>query len=250
MNIQGFNNYNKFAMNNYAPQKRIKDETFSSVQTESAASPSFKARGQENRFWEWVGKHVSNIYSKPAYNSEKVQTLCEKLAKMNLGDITTHMTVLGSTITSFMYMFKTWKNDKIEQENKPALIANQGACWALPTVGAYVADSKLKNKIKKWEYRYAGLNDQRNALSNMTKEQLKQAEKDLAFRKGLFRSLASIAVFTTMYRFITPVFVTPITNKVGEYFNNRKKAKAAAQQTALEVEMKTNTENKKLSTAA
>lgn len=245
MNIQGFNNYNNLLANNYTQQKRVKNETPANSQPESMNSPSFRAKGKENKLWEWVGKQVSKIYSEPAYNSEKIQTICEKLAKMNLGDMTTHMTVLGSTITSFIYMLRTWKNDKIEQDDKPALIANQGACWALPTVGAYWADSKFKDKFKKWEYRYAGLNDQRNALSNMTKEQLKEAEKNLAFRKGLFRSLASLVVFTTMYRFVTPVLVTPFTNKVGNWYNERKKA-----QKTQEVVMTPNYDDKKLSTAA
>lgn len=244
MNIQGFNNYNNMALNNYSRKNRIQYETLAPEQQSITSTPSFKGK-EESKFLKWLGKTFSKFYGEKVYNSERLQTLSEKLAKMNLGDITTHMQVLGSTITSGVYVSKTLNNDKIESENKPALAANQAACWALPTIGAYWTDKKLRNKIKNREYRYSGLNDQKHALSNMTKEQLKAAEKKLAFRKGLFRTLASTVVFTTIYRFITPVFVTPFTNKFGNWWNNHKKAKKAQ-----EVVMTPNYDNKKLSTAA
>ena len=231
MNIQGFNNYNNILLTKQVSKNKANtDFPYSNtVGTSPQNSPSFKRK--ENKFWEWIGKSFSKMYGEKVYNSTALQTLSEKLAKMNLGDMTTHMAVLGSTITSGVYVTKTLKSDKIEEENKPALAANQAACWAIPTVGAYWVDKKLKGKIfKKWEYKYAGFNDQRNAMSNMTKDQLKEAEKQLALRKGLFRSLASITVFTLIYRFITPVVVTPFTNKIGNYLNERKKSKALLQQ--------------------
>ena len=231
MNIHRFNNYNNILPTQQVSQQH-KTKTglhYSNIDgTPTQSAPSFK--GKENKFWEWIGKFFSKIYGEKVYNSTALQNLSEKLAKMNLGDMTTHMAVLGSTITSGVYVSKTLKSDKIEDENKPALAANQAACWAIPTVGAYWADKKLKGLFKKWEYKYAGFNDQRNALSNMTPKELKEAEKQLALRKGLFRSLASITVFTLIYRFITPVLVTPFTNNIGNYLNKRKKSKALLQQ--------------------
>ena len=44
--------------------------------------------------------------------------------------------------------------------------------------------------------------------------------------KGV-RALAALAVFTLIYRYATPVLITPIANKIGDKLNERSKAKEA-----------------------
>ena len=52
-------------------------------------------------------------------------------------------------------------------------------------------------------------------------------EKSLGNRIKGVRILASLATFTLIYRYITPVLITPIANKIGDKLNAKSKEKHA-----------------------
>ena len=85
--------------------------------------------------------------------------------------------------------------------------------------------------IKNKEYRYSGLQQQAAAEAKMN--------GNIAKSKGIIdslgnkvkgvRVLASLAVFTIIYRYATPVLITPIANKIGDKINANKQKKREEQ---------------------
>lgn len=62
--------------------------------------------------------------------------------------MTTHMSALGSTLISGMYVVKTLENDKLDQEKRKTLAINDVLTWGISTLGAYFLDAKLADR---WE---------------------------------------------------------------------------------------------------
>ena len=88
---------------------------------------------------------------------------------------------------------------------------------------AYTVNNALGDLNKKIEYKYAGIQEQKKALGKLSEPQMKELIKKQGTRLKGFRTLASLATFTLIYRYITPVAITPIANRIGEKFNAKKK---------------------------
>lgn len=60
-------------------------------------------------------------------------------------NMTTHMSVLGSTLISGMYVVRTLSNDKLDEKRRKTLAINDALTWGVSTAGMYFADKKLGN---------------------------------------------------------------------------------------------------------
>lgn len=150
-----------------------------------------------------------------------------------------HFAAVGSAITSGLYMYKTLDNDKLDKDRKQTLAINQGLTFGISTIGAYALDKSVDNWWQKIMAQYAGIQLGDNKLA----EKFKTAEKglnefikeqhpgklteQLAKRLDGMNLVKKMFVFGMVYRYLVPVLVTPIANKIGEHRIAQKKAQEA-----------------------
>ena len=124
-----------------------------------------------------------------------------------------HLIAAESLWLSGFYMQQTAKSKKIEKDQKLPMIINQGITAVLCTIGAYKLDGVINKKLDKFKEVYKRMNPQLE-------------EKVMNRRLMGIRLLGPIVIFTTIYRFIGPVVVTPIANKISELIEpHNKKSK-------------------------
>ena len=145
-------------------------------------------------------------------NFKPAQKLFEKTANSDV-NIVKHLSALNGLIISGMYVVKTLQNDKLDPERKPTLAINQAAVSVVSTVLGYTFDKVANKKVDKVIEKFQA--------ANMGKG----AEK-LAEYAGGIKAAASMMIFGTVYRYISPVLVTPIANKLGNIVADRKAQKA------------------------
>ena len=100
-------------------------------------------------------------------------------------------------------MQQTASSKKIEKDQKPAMIINQGITALACTAGAYLIDGKVNKMLDKFKGVYKRVNPQ------MEQELLDK-------RLGAIRLLGPLVIFTTIYRFVGPVILTPVANYISE----------------------------------
>lgn len=212
------------------------------VVTDSA--PSFKGeegvenavsfRGKAPKKSSWFIRKFGELYGKPLIESENVSKISEKLSKWP-GSITQHMATLGSFITSSVYVQQTLNKKDLDKERRNTLAINQVLCFIIPTIAAYTVDKFLQGFVKSKEYRYAGLKTQQANIANYEGKKVgEEIYKGLGKKLKGIRILASLAVFTMIYRYATPVIITPIANWIGNKVNAKHDNKAANAQKAEE----------------
>ena len=124
---------------------------FATVAKEVASSATPKAQGWYDKLTEWIAK---NYYAR-FYNSKAAKYIVEHTSSPKWNNMTTHMSALGSTLISGMYVMRTLQNDKLDPEKRKTLAINDGLTWVLSTAGAYLLDSKLGNLCDKATTRFA-----------------------------------------------------------------------------------------------
>ncbi len=184
---------------------------------------AFKGKKSDPEKVNWFIKQFGKFYGKPIIESEKVANFAKKLDKIP-GELTQHMMTLGSLITSSTYMARTLNNKELDSDKKKTLAINQGLCFVIPTIAAYSVDIALNNSIKKFEY----------WVSNRIEYAIDKAKaegKDITALEGMrknvkgVRVLKSICVFALIYRYLTPVLITPIANMIGDSLTAKRHAK-------------------------
>ena len=203
------NRYNKANLRNAEPQP---------IQTASS-EVSFKGG-----FGDKVGKVFGEKYAQKMLDKPWMHTLSTKLASASKL-MTQHMATLGSFLTSAVYFIRTITNKDLDPEKRNTLGINQIGCFVVPTGCAYGVDHGLRKFNKNMEYRYSGLKRQQMALGKISPEKCAALEKSLGTKLKCFGALMGLATFTTIYRYATPVLITPVANKLGDWWNNRNKGK-------------------------
>ena len=191
-------------------------------------NPNFRAAAPAKNFGDKIGEFCAKYYAKPLYNKMWLQRFSEQVAKVP-GSYTEHMSALGSAITSSVYMKRTLDNKDLDNDKKKTLAVNQGLCFVIPTILSYWVNGKLLGFNKKQEYKYAGIQEAKKANGLIPPEKLKEFEAKLGDRLKGFKTLSSLLTFTLIYRYASPVIITPLANKVGAKLNsNKKEAKKTA----------------------
>lgn len=220
------------AMQNDAVQKDTTSEkvTFKGHQDNDSTrgqTVSFKG-GSKNPLVNWFAKGFGKFYGKPLMASNKLWKISEFLTKIP-GEMTQHMVALGSLITSGTYVQRTLTNKDLDPERRRTLAVNQALCFVVPTIAAYSVDKLINDAVKKNEYRYTGLKlhdlEMDKIAGKVSPKNEAEAYKSLGKKAKGVRVLASLAVFTLIYRYATPVLITPIANKIGDWWNARIAAK-------------------------
>ena len=197
-------------------------------------NPSFKAGKKPDKsiikkFLDWIGEKMAKLYGEKLINSDRMANISAKLSDVP-GGLSQAMQAFGALLTSGTYVARTVNNKDLDPEKRKTLAINQTLCWIVPTIAAYAVDRSINDFVKKKiEYRYSGLQQQKAAVEKL-KGNAKASEEilgSLSKKVAGVRTLASLAVFTIIYRYATPVIITPIANKIGEWNSNRQKAKIA-----------------------
>ena len=145
--------------------------------------------------------------------SEKMTNLIENMGKHNVISLLAAST--GVVISGF-YMYNTAKSKKIEPEHKKPLMVNMGLVTAIATAGGLLINKALDKKITD----YMDFFGKRNA------DKLSQDSIN-ACKTGI-KAASSLLIFTMIYRYISPVIVTPIANKISNHFFGKEHGKKVA----------------------
>ncbi|MBS4760350.1 MAG: hypothetical protein KHX03_06600 [Clostridium sp.] len=124
-----------------------------------------------------------------------------------------HLIAGESLWLSGFYMQQTAKSKQIEKDQKLPMILNQGITALACTWGAYKLDGVINKKMDAYKEVYKRMNPQLE-------------EKVMNRRLTGIRLLGPIVIFTTIYRFIGPVLVTPLANKISELIEPHNKKAA------------------------
>ena len=137
---QFLNNANIRYYKSASNTQRTYQPQFSGVSSKASSVISNKY----DNFTEWI----ANNYYKKFYNSKFAKSFIEHTKGKAWNNMTTHMSALGSTLISGMYVVKTLENDKLAQEKRKTLAINDVLTWGISTLGAYFLDAKLADR---WE---------------------------------------------------------------------------------------------------
>lgn len=189
----------------------------------------------------------------------------KKLASMSdkLDSVVDKMAILGSIIISGMYMTQTLRNKQLDEDRKRTLAINQGLTFGLATLGSVLVDQSLDEWWEKQTVKYAqsrtGDHELGNKIKELNDKAIKEAESKLGKvwdeftkkeRKGVKLTntlkyveeymdnepleiklkgmgvLKKLVIFGTVYRFLSPVLITPFANMLGNKLAQRSNDKA------------------------
>ena len=131
----------------------------------------------------------------------------------------THLLVMDSALISGTYMIRTAKNKKIPKDQKPAMLINDALVWGFSTTCTYLLDSKLNNLAEKTIDKFV----KANKGSTHVMEHLDD------YVKGI-KNIKSLVIAGFIYRYVGPVIMTPLANKISKKVMDRKKAAQAENQ--------------------
>lgn len=166
-----------------------------------------------------VTKFVGENVITPAANNIKIQKLANKLKKSPSYYL--NLTVADSIVLSGFYMYNTSKNKDIKKEQKLPLIVNQGLVALLSGILTYSLDGIIEKGFKIFSNTY---------VKELSKKLAGTPDLDTVLgktRAGLGK-LKTLVIFGIIYRLISPVFITPVANRVSEKIQNNKAKKQAA----------------------
>jgi len=192
-------------------------------------NPNFGAKRVKSKFFEPITKpymsamdkietHMANGIVKilGTKTAERIITKTKETALVQ------HLTALTGVILSGFYIQKTLENDKLDKQRRKVLAINQAIVSALSTVGAYTVNKWLEPKITKFSDKFVEVN-------------AKESPAMLAKYKNGIKAASSIMIFGTIYRFISPVFATPIANRIGNHLQEKKEAEKLAKKAKMEI---------------
>ncbi|MFA7659135.1 MAG: hypothetical protein WCY19_06860 [Candidatus Gastranaerophilaceae bacterium] len=128
-------------------------------------------------------------------------------------NIVAHLSCLTSLFLSGFYMKQTLQNDKLDKQKRTTLAINQGTVAILSAIMSYSLDNVINKRINKFVDKFVMVNARDPKIGK--------------YVDGI-RSAKTIMIFGLIYRFLTPVVVTPIANKIGNRIQEKKKAELAA----------------------
>ena len=235
LNTLNFNNNCKYYQNN----KKTAPSFTSAVELPAKSGLLNPFKNGMDKLTDVIAKY----YTKNVYESPVAKWLSRR---EDASQIVNHMQMLGSIIVSGMYMTQTLRNKNMDDETKKKLSLNQALTWVAATAGAYWLDDFLAQSWdKKVSLNYAKkflddkdfaqkFEEHNKALKEAFKADAKNAGKkfkpDTVLKyiskniknaaletdlKGL-DVLKSLVIFGTIYRFVSPVAVTPLANMIGD----------------------------------
>lgn len=210
-------NITSISANNYQAQtpsfKSQKPSTFVSL----AARGMTAAKKTNTAYNNFIENVLAKRILAPILNTKLAGKLIDKSAKVN--DMTSYMSTAGSVVTTGVYANRTLNNKNLDKKAAKTLALNQGLVLGLSTVGAFTINDSIAKFTKKMSYKFRDLNKD-------------LPSKVLEKRFQGFSIAQKLLTFSLMYRYISPVLVTPIASKISKSLNNNAPVAAKAGQPA------------------
>ena len=152
-----------------------------------------------------------------------------------------HAIAMESVYLTSFYMYNTHKSKSIPEDQKRPMMVNQALVTTLCTALGYTIDSKISKVFNKVKHIFTVANvvkiakkmkpEVKAALAAAKSEGERKAAitKPLKFSNAIANGipkLKSVLVFGFIYRYFSPVFITPIANRVSELFENKEEKRA------------------------
>lgn len=198
---------------------------------------------------------IAQNYYKRFYKSNLAKNFVNWTKGKKFDNMTTHMSALGSTLISGMYIARTLENDKLDPQKRKTLALNDFMVWGISTLCAYFLDSKLAHWWNNVTTRFTAVYIQKhpeikkeNILGSWNAAELRKKMKekkcdnvrdfnlDYLKNKNLttyidgMSVLKSLFVFGMVYRYVVPVLVMKPANMIGNYYHKKQEEKAQAAQ--------------------
>ncbi len=126
-----------------------------------------------------------------------------------------NLNAAASVVVSGFYIKKTLGNDKLDPEKKKTLAINQAVVWGVATVLGYSMNGAVSKEIDKVVEKFDTLNKHNVDKINLGK-----------YKNGI-KVASQLMIFDMVYRYLAPVVVTPIANRIGQRLQEKKAAQAA-----------------------
>ena len=183
----------------------LNTNNFNNVQNrQTMQRPVFK--GAYSSFTDKLAQGLANVLKK-----EKAADFIDYMAKKDV--VSTLAASTGIVISGF-YMYNTAKSKKIEQDQKRPLIINMGLVTGISTILGLFINSKTNKKMEQLEKYF-----EKNAkIAN--NDTLKICTKGI-------RPATKLLTFVAIYRYLAPVLITPVANKISNVLSNRETPKKA-----------------------
>ena len=207
-------------------KEEVKNDKTLDVAENKAGSVSFKGKNP-NKVTQWLAEN----YVLKILNSTKLSQFVDNFSKNVNMSMTEIMTILGSFLMSGSYVVGTLTNKEFkDKDRRNTLAINQALGFVVPTALGTWISNKIRPKVKTATYKFVGEQSQRIKLlaqnGKITKDAEEKALKGIAKASKGMPVFASLTIFTFIYRYFTPVAVTPVANWFGNNLAERKAAKA------------------------
>ncbi len=131
-----------------------------------------------------------------------------------------HLMTFGSTILSGFYVIRTLGNKNLDEKKKKTLAINQSLVFGLSTLTCYTVESKIFSKVNTFANHFEAVNH----------KYMQDAAAELVKLKKGIKPASKIVVFDIIFRFMAPVFLTPVANHFGNKLNEKHDAELALKQ--------------------
>ncbi len=176
-------------------------------------NPSFKGAGAQayNKLTDVLASGIGKVVDTKTFSK-----LSHTLGKSK--KYLPHLIAAESLWLSTFYVLGALKNDKVSKEQKKTEVYYQSLVTAFSAIGAYTLDNVVNKGINNFAKTFEKVNPAMD--SAVMKNSL----------NGL-KNLKTLVIFATIYRFIAPVILNPIANKItGRKKVDKTPQKPAAQQ--------------------
>lgn len=163
------------------------------------------------RYDKYITEPLAQKVIAPIMNSKFMSNIADKTVKSD--KLPLHLSTLGSIVTTYFYASRTKKTlQKDEEQKKRAktLMLNQWMVTGVSAAISYGANGALNKASKKLGYKFREAN---------------QGNAKLANRMKGFEVAKQLLIFTTTFRYIAPVIVTPLASKISKVWENHKAKK-------------------------
>lgn len=126
-----------------------------------------------------------------------------------------HLLTASSIVLSGLYINKTLKNDKLDPDKKRTLAINQATVWGVSTIMGYTFSRLVEKKTNEIIKKFKEINKE------LGEQKLNRYANGIKTAKALM-------VFDIVYRYLTPVLVTPLANHIGNKLHEKDKTTTQA----------------------
>ena len=134
-------------------------------------------------------------------------------------NLMTHLSTASSAVTTGLYIYKNLTDKKKSKNEKITMALNQALTFAVSTALTYTVVGALKGTTNKLA----------NRLGELMSAKGGKSAKEMAALQAGARNAIDLVVCSSINRFITPVAITPVANKLGakltDYLDKKDAAK-------------------------